>query len=79
MSPITTLALADVGHRVTIRDAGNIVSGTLTSLAAQRSAAVTHVGDTREVRPGEWDRITLSISGVEMDVSTKAKWKMGPP
>lgn len=79
MSPITTLALADVGHRVTILDAGNIVSGTLTSIAAKRSAAVTHVGDTREVRPSEWDTITLSISGVEMNVSTHAKWKMGSP
>lgn len=79
MSPITTLALADIGHRITIVDGGNTVSGPLTGISGRRDAAVIQFGDGSEVRAGSWDEIVLSIGDVQMEVSDTAKWKMGEP
>lgn len=76
MRPITELSLAHIGTRITIHDQGNIITGPLTAIEAERETVIIGVfGTEQQVRPGRWDRIDVTIGGVHASVSPTAEWE----
>lgn len=76
MRPITELSLTHVGTRITIHDQGNIITGPLTAIEAERETVIIGVfGTEQQVRPGRWDRIDVTIGGAHASVSPNAEWE----
>lgn len=76
MRPITELSLAHIGTRITIHYQGNIITGQLTAIEAERETVIIGVfGTEQQAQPGRWDRIDVTIGGVHASVSPSAEWE----